>query len=150
MSLPDGAQITSTIRKGEAGWNYVRDSENHGYNDNDTYIYDDYYYSDRVSVKASNGAERIYVIAYTQDESGTKISEISDAGNEYVHTQISEYTQTMYLTTEEGEETAPTSESVYMIFVKGNNQELGESYQLTLPEGSQTTVIHKGEAGWNS
>ena len=72
------------------------------------------------------------MIAYVQDESGATVSGISDAGNEYVHTEISEYTKTMYLTTEEGEETAPTSESVYVIYVKGNNQELGVPACLSL------------------
>lgn len=150
LTLPKGAEIASTIHKGEAGWNYSDESENNSYYDDeeDNWISSTYYYADRITVKASNGAERIYLIAYAQDERGATVSGITDTGNEYVHTEISGTPETLALKTTEEEETA--FEEVYMIYVTGNNESLGTGYQLTLPEGAEiTSTVRKGETGWN-
>ena len=151
LSLPEGSRISSTIRKGEAGWNYAEEYQSNSYRDEETgdYISDDYYYMARVTVTASNGAERIYVIAYAKDQSGVVVSGIADAGNRYIYTELSEYPDTLRLNTPAGGEGAAGYEEAYVIYVKGENAELGNSYQLSLSEGSRSSTIRKGEAGWN-
>ncbi|MGN1205928.1 MAG: hypothetical protein ACI4SQ_02945, partial [Eubacterium sp.] len=98
---------------------------------------------------AKNGAERVYVIAYVQDSSGTVVKGIEDKENSYVYTKVSSDLETMYLTTSESDPEAPTSEQVYVIYVKGDKKELGSTYELSLPEESRIVeTIHKGDAGW--
>lgn len=149
LELPEGSRIVTT-HKGEAGWNYIDESEDYGYYDEDTDkdIYAVYTYEERVEVEAKNGAKRIYLIAYAWDDRDAVVSGITDKENPYLQTEISTYTTYMSLETAEGDEEVLKYENVYMIYVKGNNKELGSSYELTLPEGSKFTTVHKGEAGW--
>ena len=122
LSLPEGSQVAETIHKGDDAWRYSSESDSYSYYDEeDRRISDTYYYTDRVVVKAKNGAERVYVIAYAQDQSGTEVKGIKDDKNSYVNTEISTSTKTMYLNASDDPD-APGSERVYVIYVKGDTR----------------------------
>ncbi len=142
LEIPEGSRIVSTIRKGEAGWNYISESRKHEYYDETIkdYVEAVYYYMDRVTVEASNGAQRIYLIAYSQDDREAIVSAITDKENPYVYTCIDTTISEMMLEVPEGEETLTEFEEVYVIYAKGNSKNLGTSYKLTLPEGDKLPV----------
>ncbi len=65
LSLPEGSVVRSTAHKGDEGWHYTAESRYHSYFDEEeNYVSDNFYYTDRVTVTAANGATRVYVIAY--------------------------------------------------------------------------------------
>ena len=72
LEVPEGSEV-STLHKGEEGWKYISESQGYSYYDEeDNYISDTYYYTDRIMVKAPNGVERIYVIAYASNTPETE------------------------------------------------------------------------------
>lgn len=149
LTVPEGSSIESITHVGDESWNYSNTTINHGYwDENDNYISRNYTLTDRVIVKAANGIERVYVIAYLQDDSGVVISNFTDAENSYiVKPKICGYSDNLYFREEID---GISYEKAYMIYVYGNNTELGNTYQLTIPEGSTiVSTTHVGDESWN-
>lgn len=140
----------TTIYKGEPGWQYTEECKLDEYYDRTLgqQIYGAFSYTARITVKsAKNGAERIYLIAYSPDDSGAAVSAVHDAGNTYASTNISPYPDLMAVRTADGR---TSSETVYEIGIVGRNPALGTDFALTLPEGcSEVGRVYKGETGWN-
>ena len=102
--------------------------------------------SARIEVTAHNGAKRVYVIVYAQDQRSVTASGITDSNNVYAYTSIRQNPESMYYTGSDGKK---YSEEVYRVYVLGNNEELGNTFSLQLPEGCEEERIYAGEDGWN-
>lgn len=150
LNVPKGSEVKSIIRKGDPEWRYSYQSIYYQYeNEAGESIGDYYYYADRITVRAANGTERIYLIAYAQDWSGVVADGITDTGNEYLYTWLSADAESMILNLSEEDPDAPAYEEVYPIYIKGKNKTLGSGYKLNLPEGSEIkNTIRNGETGW--
>lgn len=149
LTLPEESTVVSTIHVGDESWNYGETLIHNGYYDeNDNYVSQYYTLTDRVVVRAANGAERIYAIAYRQDTSGLVVSGITDVENSYLSEPvISTYSTELDLQEEVNDN---SYEDAYIIYVYGNNTELGTTYELTIPEESTiASTTHVGEESWN-
>ena len=148
LLMPNGGSIKSVMQKGDAGWHYGDSVDKYEYDEEGRYVLNTYYYADRVAITAENGAERIYLIAYAQDISGVKISKITDANNDYIYANTTG--EQALLSVDATGEGDVSEETVYVIYVKGSQKELGSSYELSLPEGSVVrSTAHKGDEGWH-
>lgn len=148
LSINETAKIVETTHVGKEAWNYEQTELNRYYYENDVYITETYAIADRVVIQASNGAERVYVIAYVQDTSGTVISKVTDTENTYLEEPRIENNYSSLELKEPVDEVS--WEKVYMIYVYGKNATLGTTYQLEIPEGSVIeSTVSEGDAEWN-
>lgn len=150
LSLSSGTKIASRIKAGEEGWDYKPPIASKSYTVKETgqSLWVEVICTEKVIVEAANGAQRVYMIYYGQDESGAAISNITDEENTYLE-EVSIETDHYFLNFEEPKDDI-SGEKVYMIYVSGSNAELGNTYQLEIPKGSKiASTLHAGEEGWN-
>ena len=100
-------------------------------------------------IEVSDGTNKaLYLAAYRQDDSKAAINGITDAFNQNLKADILESERYFYF--KETEENGISGENAYVIYVKGDNRELGNAYQLHVSNGSSITdTMHKADAGWN-
>ena len=144
LALPEGAEIVSVIHPGDEAWKYKEDKYSVTYENILGVVSREYaYFADLVVIRAANGAERMYAIAYLQDTSGIEAFTVEDTENEGFEVMDFDTTPTEINVTavdETGAEITKTKE-VYVFRVQGSNETLGNTYTLQMPEG--TTEISR-------
>ncbi len=147
LGLSAGSTYTITTPDDEE-WNYSSDSRTITRYDSklSKYIITPASCVARIEVTAANGAKRVYVVVYGQDDSGATITSITDPDNQYIYSNLFYGTGWLDYKDSEGEY---ASEYVTIIELVGSKAQLGNSFEIGIPEGSTATKLFSGEEGWS-
>ena len=131
-SMPDDIVIT-TSRGTTSEVIYAKDSTDWKYGDD---------YLAAVKVKDELGEEQLYLVAYKMDLSGTKVKEIKEDNNKYI--EINTY-EGEHIYKKDGIE-----KDASIIYIVGENSNIGDSYEISVPAGAQIiNRVKKGSEDWD-
>lgn len=130
--IPDDMSVT-TPRGTTSTVEYAKDNKDWKYGEN---------YQAAVTVKDENEDEKLYLISYEIDTSGTNITNVYEENNRLIDYDISTNSNIYY--------SDNTTAKGSLVEIIGTNLTCGANLQITIPKNSQIIKrVRKGEEGWN-